>query len=209
MFNKDFYITLVSNKNNQYYPNNTTGAFTTQLHRAFNLEGNWLVGLSEITFPNGFLHINKGEGIINIDLVNNNNFNINIETGVYPNTDSVIWSFNEDKNFIQHFELGYNTRTRFVTIIKKCIGKDCKKHKIKLTKKIANILGFTYQPEGLVFTEIRRVLKAKHQQAYYVGFRQLCMYIVILFLLILLVNLISKYFELCLLTLVIINTARR
>ena len=46
-----------------YFPDNTTSSFKTELPIRVNLEGRWEVALSEIQFPCNFLHIQPGEGM--------------------------------------------------------------------------------------------------------------------------------------------------
>jgi len=45
-----FYVTLPSNSSMDYCPNNTVGRFTTKLNSLIELEGDWEVGLTEISF---------------------------------------------------------------------------------------------------------------------------------------------------------------
>nr|XP_015840030.1 PREDICTED: uncharacterized protein LOC107398959 [Tribolium castaneum] len=60
----DFYLTLVSNSSSNYFPENTTTHFCTQLPKTVHLDGEWCVGLSEIQYPYSFLTVNSGENII-------------------------------------------------------------------------------------------------------------------------------------------------
>jgi len=46
-----FYLTLPSNSSMSYYPENTLANYITKLPQAFDLKGDWEVGLYEIQFP--------------------------------------------------------------------------------------------------------------------------------------------------------------
>jgi len=46
-----FYITLPSNSSAEYYPNNTVACYTTKLADKIELEGEWEIGLAEISIP--------------------------------------------------------------------------------------------------------------------------------------------------------------
>lgn len=46
-----FYITLPSNSSMQFFPDNRTCCYMTQLPRAIELAGRWEVGLAEIHYP--------------------------------------------------------------------------------------------------------------------------------------------------------------
>ena len=59
---EDFYITLLSNSSMTYYPENTTSHFFTKLPQHVTLEGEWLIGLTEIQIPLTFQHISEKLG---------------------------------------------------------------------------------------------------------------------------------------------------
>ena len=46
-----FYVTLPSNSSSEYYPDNTVACYTTKLVDKIELEGEWEVGLAEISIP--------------------------------------------------------------------------------------------------------------------------------------------------------------
>jgi len=46
-----FYLTLPSNSSMDYYADNTVARYTTKLTNTVELEGEWEVGLTEISFP--------------------------------------------------------------------------------------------------------------------------------------------------------------
>ena len=45
MNGEEFYLTLVSDSSSDYFPQNTTSHFCTQLPKTIELEGEWRVGL--------------------------------------------------------------------------------------------------------------------------------------------------------------------
>jgi len=51
MMNSRFYVTLPSNSSTDYYPDNTVAHYTMKLANKIELEGDWEVGLAEISFP--------------------------------------------------------------------------------------------------------------------------------------------------------------
>jgi len=54
-----FYLTLPSNSSMQYYANNTATKYTTKLSQMMELDGNWEVGLVEITCPGKLINVRK------------------------------------------------------------------------------------------------------------------------------------------------------
>jgi len=56
-----FYLTLPSNSSMQYYRNNTATKYTTKLSQMMELDGNWEVGLVEITCPGKLVNVEKRE----------------------------------------------------------------------------------------------------------------------------------------------------
>ena len=52
-----FYLTLPSNSSMEYYPQNTVAQYTTKLTNLIELEGDWEVGLTEISVPSNVENI--------------------------------------------------------------------------------------------------------------------------------------------------------
>jgi len=61
-----FYVTLPSNSSMDYYPNNTVARFTTKPNSLIELEGDWEVGLTEISFPSFVENVMEGHSYYNI-----------------------------------------------------------------------------------------------------------------------------------------------
>ena len=55
-----FYVTLHSNSSMDCYPDNSVARFTTKLNDAIELEGDWEVGLTEISFPSDIENVSDG-----------------------------------------------------------------------------------------------------------------------------------------------------
>ena len=62
----EFYINLLSNGSMQFYPDNKTTSFTTELPKTINLPGDWVVGLAEFQFPCSILTVNEFENKVKI-----------------------------------------------------------------------------------------------------------------------------------------------
>ena len=56
-----FYITLPSNSSLEYFPNNTLNNFTTKLHSALRLDGEYEVGLVELSYPQNWKYRRDGK----------------------------------------------------------------------------------------------------------------------------------------------------
>lgn len=52
---EEYYVTLLSNNSMKYYETNTLSSFTNRLPVPLNLNGNWVVGLTEM-YVNSFQH---------------------------------------------------------------------------------------------------------------------------------------------------------
>jgi hypothetical protein len=93
-----FYVTLFSNASQNLYPENTIGAFTVELARPIDLNGNWEVGLCEFTCPprkvdtlNDFSTVGNNIGLIYCDLISPQLVGSSLirclRTYIYPTTD--------------------------------------------------------------------------------------------------------------------------
>lgn len=57
-----FYLTLPSNSSMNFFPDNTVAHFKTKLPSEINLQGDWELGLAEISYPHTWQNIKNGEG---------------------------------------------------------------------------------------------------------------------------------------------------
>lgn len=74
---KEFYLTLISNSSIEIYPSNKASFFIVQLPRKIVLNGNWVVGLSELHFSYNFFNVTE----------KNNTFTF--KNGTYTSTRSI------------------------------------------------------------------------------------------------------------------------
>ena len=58
---ESFTIELVSNASAQLFPDNTLSSFTNFLPEQPNLDGQWEVAISEITYPSTYKHVTEGK----------------------------------------------------------------------------------------------------------------------------------------------------
>ena len=68
-----FYVTLPSNSSMDYYPENTVAKYTTWLNNPIELDGEWEIGLTEISFPYEIENILDGECYFYLFNTNYNN----------------------------------------------------------------------------------------------------------------------------------------
>ena len=61
-----FYLTLPSNSSMDYYPENTVARYTTKLANTIELEGDWEVGLLEMSTPLELVNIVEELSLIHI-----------------------------------------------------------------------------------------------------------------------------------------------
>ena len=57
----DFYVTLPSDASMDVFPNNAVTSYNTRLARALNLEGEWEVALTEITYSTTWTNVTSDE----------------------------------------------------------------------------------------------------------------------------------------------------
>ena len=56
-----FTIELASNASGELFPDNTLGSFTNFSSEQLNLEGQWVVAISEISYPSMYQNITEGK----------------------------------------------------------------------------------------------------------------------------------------------------
>ena len=62
----EFHFTLPSDSSMQYFPDNKTSNFVTELPRTLQLDGEWEVGLAEIDYPHTWYNIHEGKNSVEI-----------------------------------------------------------------------------------------------------------------------------------------------
>ena len=63
MMKNEFHVVLPSDSSMAYYPYNTVARYTTQLPEEIKLQGKWVVGLTEFTFPHTFSNVKGRAGL--------------------------------------------------------------------------------------------------------------------------------------------------
>lgn len=160
MTESDFYLTLTSDNCDTYYPSNTISRFTTYLPRNVVFHGDWRIGLSEIQFPNSFNHVNADEAVImfieNAQANPSTPVQCMIPHGVYPDIDSLIRCINRNSLLSKHFQLTFDKMTNFIMIKRTCKSDQCIKHthKLVISEKLSNILGFDFVWTGVEFSNL-------------------------------------------------------
>lgn len=150
-----------------YYPENTTAHFTTKLPQHVTLEGEWLVGLTEIQIPLTFQHISE-------KLKNNVLLFVHLEKdcldeerkvcfkdharekfcgipfGLYENLDELLTEINKHSDQ-SHLKFSRKAGGR-VSIARIC---DCKKedHTFSPADSLKKILGFQHHRDGAIFVD--------------------------------------------------------
>ena len=149
----EFYVVLPSDNSMNVFPQNKTTKFTSQLPRHLNLSGNWTVALTEIQYPQTFLHIPDSPDERTIVIGHGDIFSIfMIPSGVYKDINELLSVLNS-KEFANHYRIELDAGN----IIKISIlcPEECKQrtkssfnfcatpeHVIKLGCNIEKILGF-------------------------------------------------------------------
>ena len=86
----EFYVTLPSNSSMQYFPDNKTSNFVTNLSRTPQLDGEWEVGLAEIDYPHTWYNIREGKTSLEIYVPDKWAQKFSIQPGYYENVIDVI-----------------------------------------------------------------------------------------------------------------------
>ena len=77
-----FTIELVSNASGELFPNNTLSSFTNFLPEQVNLEGQWVVAISEISYPSMYQNITEGYFKFFYEKLSNSTSTYNLEPGL-------------------------------------------------------------------------------------------------------------------------------
>lgn len=143
----DFYMTLPSNSSMQYFPQNKTTHFQTKLPHEWRLTGDWVVGLSEIQFPQTFSHIPKDNFISMSTITTLEDGTVTttqkdelIHPGIYNNIPELLDEINHVSNFKDHITFEQEVGG-YVLIKKICHCKNAE-HGITLHSVFWKIMGF-------------------------------------------------------------------
>ena len=168
---EDFYITLLSNSSMTYYPQNTTSHFITKLPQHVTLEGEWLIGLTEIQIPLTFQHVSKKLQNTEVMFAHEeksciavqdlekksqkcihavNNFHFDIPSGLYDNVDELLKEINKN---VEKSHLEFSREAGGYVCIKKMCECENKDHFFKPTDSLKKILGFRRYIDGKIFVD--------------------------------------------------------
>jgi len=84
-----FYLTLPSNSSMDYYPQNTVAQYTTKLNTSVELDGDWEVGLTEISFPYNIENVARRECFFKISTTHGARVKITLPSGHYNEFEDV------------------------------------------------------------------------------------------------------------------------
>ena len=83
-------IELVSNASSQLFPNNTLSSLTNFLPDQANLDGQWEVAISEISYPSMYQNVTEGKFLFYDEKLSKTTEALYLEPGVYSSiTDNV------------------------------------------------------------------------------------------------------------------------
>ena len=91
---ESFTIELVSNASGEFFPNNTLSSFTNFLPEQVNLEGQWEVAISEISYPSMYQNITEGYFKFFDEKLSKSTSTYNLEPGLYPSTTDIVKAIN-------------------------------------------------------------------------------------------------------------------
>ena len=78
-----FTVELVSNASGELFPDNTLSSFTNFLPEQVNLEGQWEVAFSEISYPSMYQNITEGKVMFFDTKLSKSTSTYNIEPGTW------------------------------------------------------------------------------------------------------------------------------
>ena len=91
---ESFTIVLVSNASGELFPDNTLSSFTTFLPEQLNLEGQWEVAISEISYPSMYQNITEGKFKFFDEKLSKSTSTYNLEPGLYTSITDIVEAMN-------------------------------------------------------------------------------------------------------------------
>ena len=89
-----FTIELVSNASSQLFPNNTLSSFTNFLPEQVNLDGQWEVAISEISYPSMYQNVTEGKFMFYDDKFSKTTEAYYFEPGLYSSITDIVEAMN-------------------------------------------------------------------------------------------------------------------
>ena len=91
---ESFTIELVSNASGELFPDNTLSSFTNFLPEQLNLEGQWEVAISEISYPSMYQNITEGKFKFFDEKLSKSTSTYNLEPGLYTSITDIVEAMN-------------------------------------------------------------------------------------------------------------------
>ena len=91
---ESFTIELVSNASAQLFPDNTLSFFTNFLPEQLNLDGQWEVAISEISYPSMYQNVTEGKFVFFGKKLPNLSEVYYLEPGLYPSITDIVEAMN-------------------------------------------------------------------------------------------------------------------
>ena len=85
---------MVSNASGEMFPNNTLSSFTNFLPEQVNLEGQWEVAISEISYPSMYQNITEGKFKFFDEKLSKSTSTYNLEPGLYTSITDIVEAMN-------------------------------------------------------------------------------------------------------------------
>ena len=89
-----FTIEFVSNAFGEFFPDNTLSSFTNFLPMQLNLEGQWEVAISEISYPSMYQNITEGKVKFFDEKHSKSTSTYNLEPGLYTSITAIVEAMN-------------------------------------------------------------------------------------------------------------------
>ena len=89
-----FTIELVSNASSQLFPNNTLSSFTNFLPQQVNLDGQWEVAISEISYPSMYQNVTKRKIMFYDEKLSKTTEAYYLEPGLYSSITDIVEGMN-------------------------------------------------------------------------------------------------------------------
>ena len=127
-------IELVSNAPSQLFPNNTISSITSFLPEQLNLDGQWEVAISEITYPSMYQNVTEGKFMFYDEKLSKTTEAYYLEPGLYSSITGIVEAMN---TLIQERN---NHRDTCITVK---VGRVTQKVKVYLAKEESSLAVFS------------------------------------------------------------------
>ena len=91
---ESFTIESVSNASAQLFPDNTLSSFTNFLPKQLNLEGQWEVAISELSYPSMYQNVTEGKFMFFDKKLSKSSEFYYLEPGLYPSITDIVEAMN-------------------------------------------------------------------------------------------------------------------